>query len=212
VQVGLREPGGAAVMARRVLEALAAPFRVEEQELEVGASLGVTVFPEDGDTPEQLVRNADVALYRAKAAGRGRFRFYRPEMDRELQDNRSLQRGLREALDTRGLRLVYQPVVGLPDRHVGKVEALLRWPHPGGGFVPPSTFIPIAEASGLIRPLGQWVLREACRQAAAWRAAGLRLKVAVNVSAAQLRDPGLPDAVRAALRDAGLEPVYSSWS
>ncbi len=205
VQAGLREPGGAAVMARRVLEALAAPIRVEEQELEVGASLGVTVFPGDGDTPERLVRNADVALYRAKAAGRGRFRFYRPEMDRELQDNRSLQRGLREALDTRGLRLVYQPVFGLPNRHVGKVEALLRWPHPGGGFVPPSTFIPIAEASGLIRPLGQWVLREACRQAAAWRAEGLRLKVAVNVSAAQLRDPGLPEAVRAALRDADLE-------
>jgi EAL domain-containing protein (putative c-di-GMP-specific phosphodiesterase class I) len=105
-----------------------------------------------------------------------------------------------------GLRLVYQPVVELLGGHTRKVEALLRWPHPGGGLVPPSTFIPIAEASGLIRPLGEWVLREACRQAAAWRATGLRLKVAVNVSAAQLRDPGLPGAVRRALDEAGLEP------
>jgi EAL domain-containing protein (putative c-di-GMP-specific phosphodiesterase class I) len=164
------------------------------------------VFPDDGDTPERLVRNADVALYRAKAAGRGRFRFYRPEMDRELQENRSLQRGLRKALEASGLRLVYQPVFELPGGRAGKVEALLRWPHPGGGFVPPSTFIPVAEASGLIRPLGEWVLRTACRQAARWRTEGLRLKVAVNVSAAQLRDPGLPGVVRGALGEAGLEP------
>ena len=207
VQPGLREPSGAEAVARRVLEALAAPFRAEEgQELDVGASLGLTVFPDDGDTPERLVRNADVALYRAKAAGRGRFRFYRPEMDRELRESRSLQQGLKRALEAGGLRLVYQPVVELPGGRMRKVEALLRWPHPGGGLVPPSTFIPIAEASGLIRPLGEWVLREACRQAAAWRATGLRLKVAVNVSAAQLRDPGLPGTVRHALDEAGLEP------
>jgi EAL domain-containing protein (putative c-di-GMP-specific phosphodiesterase class I) len=147
-----------------------------------------------------------VALYRAKAAGRGRFRFYRPEMDRELRESRSLQQGLKRALEAGGLRLAYQPVVELPGGRIRKVEALLRWPHPGGGLVPPSTFIPIAEASGLIRPLGEWVLREACRQAAAWRATGLRLKVAVNVSAAQLRDPGLPGTVRHALDAAGLEP------
>jgi EAL domain-containing protein (putative c-di-GMP-specific phosphodiesterase class I) len=152
------------------------------------------------------VRNADVALYRAKAAGRGRFRFYRPEMDRELRESRSLQQGLKRALEAGGLRLVYQPVVELLGGRTRKVEALLRWPHPGGGLVPPSTFIPIAEASGLIRPLGEWVLGEACRQAAAWRATRLRLKVAVNVSAAQLRDPGLPGAVRRALDEAGLEP------
>ena len=133
------------------------------------------------------MRNADVALYRAKAAGRSRFEHYGREMDRELLKVRNLQRGLRHALAEGGLELAYQPVFELPGQRLAKVEALLRWNHPGGGQIPPASFIPIAEASGLIHPIGDWVLRVACRQAAIWRDAGRPLKVAVNVSAAQLR-------------------------
>jgi EAL domain-containing protein (putative c-di-GMP-specific phosphodiesterase class I) len=154
--------------------------------------------------PERLMRNADMALYRAKAEGRRSGAFYRAEMDRELQASRSLQAGLRRALEDGGLGQVYQPVFDLRDRRVVGVEALLRWRHPGGGEVPPATFIPIAEASGQIHPLGAWGLRQACRQAAAWRDAGLR--VAVNVSVAQLRDPGLLPTLRRALNEAGVAP------
>jgi diguanylate cyclase (GGDEF)-like protein/PAS domain S-box-containing protein len=207
VQSAARDRNAAGLLARRLLRAFARPFQIEGHRLEVTASLGITIFPDDGDTPERLLRNADMALYQAKAAGRNRCAFYRPEMDQELQASRSLQRGLKQALEGDGLRLVFQPVFELPERRLAKVEALVRWPHPGGGHVPPSTFIPIAEASGLIRPLGDWVLRRACRQGAAWRAAGRRLKVAVNVSAAQLRQPELVETIERALAEAGLEPA-----
>jgi diguanylate cyclase (GGDEF)-like protein/PAS domain S-box-containing protein len=206
VQEGLREAEAARLTARRVLAALDAPFRVEEQELEVGASLGLTLFPDDGGTPERLVRNADVALYRAKAAGRGRFEPYRPELDGELRARRGLQRCLSRSLDQGELALDYQPVFELPEGRLAKAEALLRWRDPRRGNVPPAALIPVAEASGLIHPLGEWVLRAACRQAATWQQAGATLKVAVNVSAAQLRQEEFAGSVRAALQSAGLAP------
>ena len=187
VQEGVTELDAPDQMARRVLAVLEAPFVIEEQEIEVSASLGITTFPDHGDTAERLIRNADVALYRAKAAGRSRFEHYGREMDLQLLKVRNLQRGLRHALAEGGLDLAYQPVFELPGQRLAKVEALLRWNHPGGGQMPPATFIPIAEASGLIHAIGDWVLRVTCRQAAIWRDAGRPLKVAVNVSAAQLR-------------------------
>jgi diguanylate cyclase (GGDEF)-like protein len=204
VQTGVRSTEDAEIMVRRVLAALERPFAVEGQRVHVSASLGATLFPDDGGTPERLMRNADMALYRAKAAGRRAGAFYRPEMDQELQASRSLQVGLRRALEEGGLALAYQPVFDVRRRRLVAVEALLRWRHPGGGEVPPATFIPVAETSGLIQPLGAWALREACRQAAAWRPAGLT--VAVNVSAAQLRDPELLDALRGAIAAAALDP------
>jgi diguanylate cyclase (GGDEF)-like protein/PAS domain S-box-containing protein len=204
VQTGVRGSEDAEVMVQRVLGALGPPFTVEGQRVHVSASLGVTLFPDDGGTPERLMRNADMALYRAKAAGRRSAAFYRPDMDQELKASRSLQAGLRLALEDGGLGLVYQPVFDVRDRRVVAVEALVRWQHPSGGKVPPATFIPIAEASGLIQPLGAWTLRQACRQAAAWRGAGL--KVAVNVSVAQLRDPGLLPTLREAIAAAGIAP------
>jgi diguanylate cyclase (GGDEF)-like protein/PAS domain S-box-containing protein len=152
VQTALGEADQAGLLAQRIARALARPFPVEDQQLAVTASIGITLFPDDGTTAERLLRNADMALYQAKAAGRNRHAFYRVDMDRELQASRSLQQGLRKALEEDGLTLVYQPVFELPEGRLGKVEALLRWPHPGGGEVPPSTFIPIAESSGLIRP------------------------------------------------------------
>jgi diguanylate cyclase (GGDEF)-like protein/PAS domain S-box-containing protein len=204
VQTGARGSEDAEIMVQRVLGALGPPFTVEGQRVHVSASLGVTLFPDDGGTPERLMRNADMALYRAKAEGRRSGAFYRAEMDRELQASRSLQMGLRRALEDGGLGLVFQPVFDLRDRRVVGVEALLRWRHPNGGEVPPATFIPVAEASGLIQRLGAWSLHQACRQAAAWRDAGLR--VAVNVSVAQLRDPGLLPTLRRALNEAGVAP------
>lgn len=205
IQTALHGVGDAEVMVRRIMKALERPFTVETQRVHVTASLGVTLFPDDGRTPERLMRNADMALYRAKAAGRRSSAFYRPEMDRELQASRSLQTGLRCALEGEGLSLVYQPVFAVRGRQVVAVEALVRWRHPGGGQVPPATFIPVAESSGLIQPLGQWVLREACRQAAVWAAAGL--KVAVNVSVTQLRDPELLPTLREAIASAGIAPA-----
>ena len=206
IQTALADAGAASLLAQRIAHALERPFQIEDQQLNIAASIGITIFPDDGTTPERLMRNADMALYQAKAAGRNRYAYYRADMDRELQASRSLQRGLRQALEEDRLKLVFQPVFDLPDGRLSKVEALLRWPHPGGGQVPPSTFIPIAESSGLIRPLGDWVLQRACRQAAAWQAGGIDLKLAVNVSAAQLRQPELLETVERALADNRLDP------
>ena len=207
IQTALADTAAASLLAQRIAHALERPFRIEDQQLDIAASIGITIFPDDGTTPERLMRNADMALYQAKAAGRNRYAYYRADMDRELQASRSLQRGLRQALEEDRLKLVFQPVFELPDGRLSKVEALLRWPHPGGGQVPPSTFIPIAESSGLIRPLGDWVLQRACRQAAAWQAGDIDLKLAVNVSAAQLRQPELFETVERALADNRLDPA-----
>ena len=191
-------------MAARILAALDRPFRLDGHELAVACSLGVTIYPTDGDTPEKLVRNADVALYRAKSAGRGRFEPYHGELDRELRRDRRLQRELRRALDADEFELVYQPMFALPRQRLVKVEALVRWHQSDGGPVPPATFIPLAEKSGLIHSLGEWVLARVCRQGAAWATAGRPLKIAVNVSAAQLRHAGLVAMIRRTLDDAGL--------
>ncbi len=207
VQEGVQAPDGATSMALRILAALDQPFLIDGQELTIACSLGVTLFPTDGDTPELLVRNADVALYRAKSAGRGRFQPYRSELDRELRRDRRLQRDLRRALETGALELAYQPVFSLPRQRLIKVEALVRWPQGSNAPVPPATFIPLAERSGLIHPLGEWVLAQVCRQSAAWSAAGRSLTTTVNVSAAQLRHAGFVPMLRRLLDQAGLAPA-----
>lgn len=206
VQEGITDPAAAARMAGRVLAALDRPFLIEEQQIEISASVGFSTYPADGADAEQLVRNADLALYRAKTSGRGRFERYGPAMDRELVRHRKLQRGLRRAMAEGELELLYQPVFELPRLRLAKAEALLRWNQPGGLSVPPADFIPIAEASGLIHDLGQWVLNAACHQGKVWRDAGRPLKVAVNVSAAQLRRPDFASMVLAALARTGLQP------
>jgi EAL domain-containing protein (putative c-di-GMP-specific phosphodiesterase class I) len=141
-----------------------------------------------------------VALYRAKQEGRGRFRFFEPEMDAEVRARRRLERELRGALERGEFAIYYQPELDLESQRVDAVEALVRWRHPERGLVPPSDFIPAAEASGLIRPLGAWVLREACREAKRWRDAGLEMVVAVNLSPAQLRTDAVLHEVDGALR------------
>ena len=204
VQEGAMSPDAVASMAARVLGALQSPFQVAGHELDVAGSLGVTVFPQDGDSPEQLIRNADVALYRAKAAGRGRFELYRSELDKERRRTSQLQRELRNALERDRFALVYQPVFELPRWRLAKTEALVRLRQDDGEHLSAAAFIPQAESSGLIHPLGEWVLRQACLQAAVWRAAGGPLKVAVNVSAVQLRGAGFPALLRQILDETGL--------
>lgn len=206
VQEGLQADEGTAAMAARVLAALESPFHLDGDEVDVTCSLGATIFPTDAVTPERLMRNADVALYRAKAAGRGRFESYSSELDRELQLKRTLQHDLRQAIERDALELVYQPMFGLADDRLVKVEALLRWPQADGSFVAPAIFIPIAESSGLIHALGERVLTTACRQGARWCAAGNPLKVAVNVSAIQLRNHEFPKLVRNSLEQSGMAP------
>jgi EAL domain-containing protein (putative c-di-GMP-specific phosphodiesterase class I) len=163
------------------------------------------VFPDDGTDPDLLLRNADMALYRAKHDGRGQYRFYSRDMDVELKATRSVEDGLRHALEHDRLELVYQPIFALADARVQGVEVLIRWRHPGGGAVPPASFIPVAEMSGLIVPLGEWILRQACRQAQAWAKARRDLRVAINLSAVQLRQPNFALVVKRALEGSGLD-------
>jgi diguanylate cyclase (GGDEF)-like protein/PAS domain S-box-containing protein len=201
VQEDLTDPIGASVMASKLVTALAEPFDLQGNRLHIGTSIGITLYPDDGADPDILLRNADLALYRAKHEGRGRYQFYDREMDLELRHTRSLENGLRQALEERTLELFYQPTFSLYDGRIQGVEALLRWPCPGRGQVMPESFIPIAETSGLIAPLGEWVLREACRQAQIWRKAGCHLRMAVNLSPIQLREPDFPLLVESVLAE-----------
>ncbi len=159
--------------------------------------------PGDGDDPGQLLRAADMALYRAKAEGRGTYRFFEPEMDARMQARRALELDLRQALSSGQFELHYQPLVALDTDRITAFEALLRWHHPTRGLVPPVEFIPLAEEIGLIVPIGEWVLHEACREATTWRDG---VRVAVNLSPVQFRGQALVLTVAAALGASGLDP------
>ncbi len=190
-------------LAARILARFAEEMDSARDPMAVGCSLGVVTYPRDGCDPETLRHNADVALYRAKQDGRGTASFFDDTMDREARDRRSLEHDLRHAVCRGELRLVYQPLVSTDDDHVVGYEALLRWDHPERGQVPPSLFIPVAEEAGTIMAIGEWALRQACRDASTWPAP---LTLAVNVSPVQLRVATLPMLVRSALADSGLAP------
>ena len=195
----------AEVLADRVVDAFTLPLAAGEEEVLVGASVGVVVAgPDERPTPERLLREADTAMYRAKEAGRGRSELFDNTMREEVTERLQLARELRDALPREELRLVYQPVVSLADGQVVACEALLRWHHPERGVVPPADFVPLAEQNGLILPIGEWVLEEACRQGAEWRRAGHQLSVSVNISPAQLAQRNFADSVESTLRHAGL--------
>jgi diguanylate cyclase (GGDEF)-like protein len=202
VQVGIEQPEGAQQLCRRVTETLAQPFEIEAQEVLVTASVGVALIPMDGSIPGRLLQNADIALYRAKEEGRNTFRFFEAGMDARLQARKALERDLRLALARDELELYYQPKVELGHNKLSGVEALVRWHHPARGLVPPGEFIGVAEETGLILMLGEWVLRRACVQATAWP----DLQMSVNISPVQFKQPNLIDAVRRALADSRLEP------
>src|SRR5580693_1400417 len=194
-------PSQASEMAAQIIEALVEPFDVRGHQVVIGTSIGIALAPNDGTEPDQLLRNADMALYRAKAEGRGTYHFFQPEMDAQMQERRRLELDLRKALVAEEFELYYQPLIRIASGEVCGFEALIRWNHPERGLVPPNEFIPIAEEIGLIVPLGEWVLRKACMDAAAWPS---KLSVAVNLSAAQFRNPMLALSVVSALGQSGL--------
>ena len=199
----------AARIAEKLMRSLGEPFMLEGQELQVTASLGVSLFPRDGASGELLLKYADTALYEAKGEGRNVYRFFSPEMNAQAHGRLRLENDLRRAVERHELELHYQPQLDLATGEVCAVEALVRWRHPVRGLVPPNAFIPMAEETGLVLGIGEWVLNEACRQVAQWQRQGLAdnlspLRVAVNISARQLQRPGLDDAVRRALSLSGL--------
>ncbi|MBK1681911.1 EAL domain-containing protein [Rhodocyclus tenuis] len=188
-------------VAQKILRALAAPLKVGSQVLSITTSLGVAVFPRDGDTADALLQYADTAMYRAKEQGGNAMTFFSPEMMQTILDRLQIEAGLRRALEHGELRLHYQPIIDARTGHVSSAEALIRWQDPQRGLIAPIHFIPVAEETGLIVPIGDWVLREACAQARAWQSSGLgELPVAVNLSALQFSAPSLDESVVQALR------------
>ena len=194
-------PAEAATIAERIVKAMANPFIIDGHQLVIGASVGIAMAPQDGETSEILMKNADLALYKAKNEGRSTYHFFEPGMDAAIQKRRAIEAGLRLALAKGELRLVFQPLVGLKENRITCLEALLRWDAPDRGTISPAEFIPIAEETGLIVQIGEWVLREACRTAMSWPA---DVRVAVNLSPVQFKNKRLYETVEAALRDSGL--------
>lgn len=201
VQVGIEKGEAASALARRLLAALAKPFLVDERKVELGASIGIALAPEDGASHDQLLHHAQLALDQCRRERRGAFCFFTPEMDAAAQRRRALESDLRQALEHGEFQPVYQPIIELASGRVSGFEALLRWRHPSRGTVSPVEFIPVAEEMGLIVPIGAWMLRRACADAATWPDG---TRVAVNVSAIQFRDPNLVATVATALADSGL--------
>ena len=203
VQAGGAQPTDATALAARLIETVGAPFELDGHEVIVGMSIGIAISPDDGTDPFQLLKNADMALYRAKSDGRGVYRFFEPEMDALMQARRALELDLRKAIAQGDFELYYQPIVDISTRHVRGFEALIRWRHPQRGMVLPLDFIPLAEETGLIIPLGEWVLRQACKEAAGWPGV---VDVAVNLSPVQFKNKNLVTTVMMALSAAGLAP------
>ena len=189
----------AASIATKVIEALRVPLRLGNLEVRTTPSIGISLYPRDGRVPSGLVARADEAMYSAKRRGGNTFQCFATEMSTFARERLQLENDLRQALSLRQFELHYQPRVDVVSGRISSVEALIRWRHPQKGYVPPQTFIPIAEETGLILPIGDWVLREACRQARIWQQSGLPLRVAVNLSAVQFRQVDLAALIQGAL-------------
>ena len=203
VQVAIDRPEDAEALAERIIETISAPYEIDGHNVVVGTSIGIAVAPSDGTDADVLTRNADLALYRAKSSGRRTHSFFEPEMDKRMQDRRMLEYELRQGLIAGEFELYYQPIVRLQDQQVSGFEALLRWHHPTRGLVSPGDFVPLAEETGLINHLGEWILYEACRTAASWPE---NLSIAINISPIQFRASSIVDQVFSALDCSGLAP------
>lgn len=203
----VRQPEDAAVMTNRILQVVAQPHCIDQRDVYITTSIGVSVYPEDGQDAEELINNADTAMYQAKENGRRSFQFFKPAMYTRAVERQSIEEGLRHALERHEFTLQYQPKINLNTGMITGAEALLRWAHPTRGLLLPAQFIPVAENCGLIVPIGKWVLRQACLQACVWADAGLRaITMAVNVSATEFAHDNFLNNVFAVLSETGLAP------
>jgi predicted signal transduction protein with EAL and GGDEF domain len=204
LQIVENDPRGhAIVLAGRILELISAPYVLDGQKVTVGSSIGISLAPDHGDNAESLMKNADLALYKVKVGGRNGFRFFEAEMEVAAKARRALEVDLRGAVSQEKFEVHYQPVVDAASRETVGMEALVRWRHRLHGLILPADFIPVAEETDLIVPLGEWVLRRACSEAACWPG---HIKLAVNLSAAQFKKGNLVEVVAGALVDSGLAP------
>jgi diguanylate cyclase (GGDEF)-like protein len=204
---GLRDKRSAGSFAHSILELLNTPFEVDDKELFISTSIGIALSPDDGDDGDTLLTHADMALYAAKEQGRNAFSYFSEELNREARERRHLEGSLHRALSNGEFHLEYQPQIELRSGRIFSFEALLRWQHPDEGLIPPQRFIPVAEETGLIRRLGEWVLQTACLQCRQWQQPGLPpVRVAVNVSGHQFNQPGFIDMVDRVLEETGLDP------
>ncbi len=203
IQTAVERPEQCSQLASRIVDVVSKPYDIDGRHIVIGTSIGIAVAPNDGANPDQLLKNADMALYLAKGDGRGVHRFFEREMDKRLQARRSLELDLRKALENGEFELYYQPIITLETEKVNAFEALIRWNHPERGQISPAQFIPLAEETGLILPLGEWVLRTACSQAVKWPEP---LGVAVNLSATQFKGRNLVQLAMNALASTGLAP------
>lgn len=203
LQRNVEQPNGATALATRLIETLHEPFDIDGNQVNIGVSIGISIAPADGADVERLLRNADLALYRAKAEGKGTFRFFEQAMDARMQARSKLEHDLRKGIVNKEFELYYQPIIALDTQRISGFEALLRWNHPERGLVMPEDFIPLAEEVGLIVPLGEWVLRAACHQAVKWPN---DIHVAVNLSPAQFKSRNIEQLAFSALAHSGLAP------
>lgn len=201
LQTGVEQPMSASLLAQQLVDAMVKPFDVDGHEIAIGTSIGISVAPNDSNDADYLLKSADMALYRTKEQGRSGFSFFEQKMDAEMQERRTLEIDLRKAIAVGEFELFYQPVINLKDDTICGFEALLRWNHPTRGKVSPATFIPLAEETGLIIGLGEWVLRQACAEAAKWPS---DLKIAINLSPVQFRSKTLVATVMSAIANAGI--------
>ena len=205
----LRQSEDLASIAQKLLALIGQPFSLEGRTIQIAASIGIASFPEDGTEPEELLRNADAAMYRAKELGRNNFQLCTRELTERAAEHLDLQKGLRLALEKEEFILHFQPITSIVTGRTVGLEALVRWQHPQKGMVGPTTFIPVAEQTGLILPLGDWVLRSACAQLRRWQKDWLDgLRIAVNFSARQFRERNLSNMVERALAESNLEPKH----
>jgi diguanylate cyclase (GGDEF)-like protein/PAS domain S-box-containing protein len=199
----------AALSVTKIIRTINVPYTIDLHDLHVNASVGISIYPDDGSDAETLIQNADNAMYHAKEHGSNNYRFFKEEMNVRAVRRQSLEASLHRAIERHEFELNYQPKINLKSGQITGVEALVRWRHPERGLIPPTEFIPIAENCGLIVPIGRWVLREACMQARAWQAAGLpHIRMAVNISSVEFRDKNFFANLRAILHETGLEPRY----
>ena len=196
-------------VAERMIEAVSEPIRINDHEVYTSTSIGIAIYPEDGQDVDKLLKHADAAMYHAKKEGRNNFQFFNQSMNDASVERLALESAMRKAIANQELSLYYQPQVSVVSGQLVGMEALIRWQHPEKGFISPAVFIPVAEETDMIMEIGEWVIQEACRQAAEWRDRGFKpVRISVNVSAKQLRDKRLPDIIASNIFDTGLEPKY----